>query len=126
VREVHDPSSHRILEGNGEPVCHDALIPTRGLDGNDVELEELDGVGRSIVVCADVRPKLVRPDHIALLTSEREAPEVVDELTSDLDVLARLTDVIDGAVVILPAALERNACLFWSGLDDLAAWLATR
>jgi hypothetical protein len=100
------------------------LIPTRGLNDDDVELEELDGVGRSVVACADDWPELVRPNHVALFTSEREAPGVVDDLAGDLDVLARLTDVIDGMVVILPVALERDACIYWSALDNVAAWLA--
>jgi hypothetical protein len=99
------------------------LISTSGLDGDDVELKEFDGVGKSVVMRADVRPELVRLDHVALLTSESEAPEVVDELIGDLDVLACLADVINGAVMIFSAALEGDACVFWSALDDLIAWL---
>jgi hypothetical protein len=97
-----------------------------GLDGDDVQLEELDGVGGSVVACANVWPELVSSDHIALLTSECEAPRVVDELAGDLDVLARLTDVIDGAVMIFSVALEGDACVFQSMLDDVAAWLAVQ
>jgi hypothetical protein len=121
MRKVHEPSSCRILEGHGEPVGHDALISTIVLDDDDVELEEFIGVGRSIITRADVWPELVRPNHVALLASESEAPEVVDELAGDLDVLAHLADVIDGAVMIFSAALERDACIFQSALDDLAA-----
>jgi hypothetical protein len=98
----------------------------RGLDSDDVELEELDGIGGSVVACADVRPKLVRPDHVALLTSVCEAPRVVDELVGDLEVLARLTNVIDGAIVIFSAALKGDACVYWSALDNVAACLTTR
>jgi hypothetical protein len=53
----------------------------RGLDGDDVELEEFNGVGGPIVTHAHVRPELLKPDHIALLASESEEPGVVDELT---------------------------------------------
>jgi hypothetical protein len=73
-----------------------------------------------------VRPELVRPDHVELLASESEAPGVVDELPSNLDVLASITDVIEGAVMIFSAALEGDACVFWSVLDDLAARLSAR
>jgi hypothetical protein len=51
--EVHELSSCHVLEGHREPVIHDALISTSGLDGDDVELEELDGNGGSIVANAD-------------------------------------------------------------------------
>jgi hypothetical protein len=44
MRKVHEPSSCHILEGHGEPVGHDVSISTRGLDGDDVELEELNGI----------------------------------------------------------------------------------
>jgi hypothetical protein len=89
------------------------LISIRVLNGDDVELEELDRVGGPIITRADVRPKLVWPDHVALLTSESEAPGVVDELPSNLDVLASSTDVVEGAVMIFSAALEGDACVFW-------------
>jgi hypothetical protein len=36
---------------------------------------------------ADVRPELVRPNHVVLLASESEALGVVNELPSDLEVL---------------------------------------
>jgi hypothetical protein len=87
MQKVHEPSSRRILEGPREPVSHDALISTRGLNDDDVELEELDGVGCPVVTRADIRPKLVRLEHIALLASKREAPMVVDELPGNLDIL---------------------------------------
>jgi hypothetical protein len=98
----------------------------RGLDGDDVELEELDGVGGPIVLRADVRLELVRPDHIALLANESKAPGVVDRVPGGLDVLASLADVIDGAVMILAAALKGDTCVFRSALDDLAAGLPAR
>jgi hypothetical protein len=44
VQNVHEPISRRIHEGHGEPVGLDALISTSGLDYDDVELEELDGL----------------------------------------------------------------------------------
>jgi hypothetical protein len=72
---------------------------------------------------ADVRPELVGPDHVALLASESKAPGVVDRLPGDLDVLASFADVVDGAVMIFAAALERDAGVFRSALDDLAAGL---
>jgi hypothetical protein len=65
----------------------------------------------SIITRADVRPKLVRPDHIALLASESEAPRVVDELPGNLDVLASIADVVDGTVMIFSAVLEGDACI---------------
>jgi hypothetical protein len=124
--EVHEPSSRRFLEGHGEPVGHHALISTRGLNDDDVELEELDGVGSPIITRADVWPKLVRPDHVALLASESEAPKVLDELPRNLDVLSSVTDVVEGAVMIFSAALEGDACVFRSALDDLAAGLSAQ
>jgi hypothetical protein len=60
------------------------------------------------------------------LASKREVPRVVDELPGNLDVLARVTDVMDGAVMIFSAALEGDACVFWTALDDLAAGLSMR
>jgi hypothetical protein len=102
------------------------LISTRGLDGDDVELEELDGVGGPIVPRADVRLELVRLDHIALLANESKAPGVVDRVPGGLDVLASFADVVDGAVIIFAAALKGDACVFRSALDDLAARLPTR
>jgi hypothetical protein len=74
----------------------------------------------------DVRPKLVRPDHVALMTSKSEERGVGDELPSKLDVLASIADVVEGAVMIFSAALEGDACVFWSALDDLAAGLSAR
>jgi hypothetical protein len=97
-----------------------------GLNGDDVELEEFDGVGGPVVTRADVRLELVRPDHIALLASESKAPGVVDRVPRGLDVLASFTDVVDGAVMIFAAALKGDACVFRSALDDLAAGLPTR
>jgi hypothetical protein len=85
-----------------------------GLDGNDVELEEFDGVGGPDVTRADVRLELVRPDHIALLASESKAPGVVDRVPGGLDVLASFADVVDGAVMIFAAALKGDACVFRS------------
>jgi hypothetical protein len=116
VGKVHEPSSRRILEGHGEPVGHHTLISTHGLNGNNVELEELDGVGRPIITRADVRPELVRPDHVALLASESEASRVVDELPSNPDVLASIGDVVEGALMIFSAVLEGDACVFWRAL----------
>jgi hypothetical protein len=92
----------------------------RGLNDDDVELEELDGVGGSSEskTCANVRPKLVGPDHVALLASESKTLGVVDGLPGDLDVLSSFADVIDGAVMIFAAALEGDVCVFRSALDD--------
>jgi hypothetical protein len=44
VRKVHETSLRCILEGHEEPVGLDALISMSGLDCDDVELEELDGL----------------------------------------------------------------------------------
>jgi hypothetical protein len=126
MRKIHEPSSRRIFEGHGKPIGHHTLISTRGLDGDDVELEEFDGVSGSVITRADVRLELVRPDHIALLASESTAPEVVDRVPGGLDVLASFANVVDGVVVIFTAALKGDACVFWSVLDDLAAGLPAR
>jgi hypothetical protein len=61
-----------------------------------------------------------------LLASESEAPRVVDELPGNLDILASIADVIEGTVIIFSAALEGDACVFRSVLDDLVAGLSTR
>jgi hypothetical protein len=98
--------ARHILEGHGEPIGHHTLISTHGLNGNDVELEELDGVGGPIIMHFDVWPELVRPDHVALLTSKSEERGVGDELPSNLDVLASIADVVEGVVMIFSAALE--------------------
>jgi hypothetical protein len=119
--KVHEPSPRRILEGHGKPIGHHTLISTRSLNSDDVELEELDGVGGPIVTRADVWPELVRPDHIALLASESKTPGVIDGLPGDLEVLAIFADVVDGTVVIFAAALKGDACVFRSTLDNLAA-----
>jgi hypothetical protein len=102
------------------------LISTHGLNGDDVELEKLDGVGGSSITRADVRLALVRPDHVALLVSESKAPGVVDRVPGDLDVLASFADVVDGAVMIFAAALKGDVCVFRSALDNLAAGLPMR
>jgi hypothetical protein len=102
------------------------LISTRGLNGDDVELEEFDGVGGPIITRADVRLELVRPDHIVLLASESKALGVVDRVPGGLDVLASFTDVVNGAVMIFAVALKGDACIFQSTLDDLVAGLPTR
>jgi hypothetical protein len=74
VRKIHEPSLRSILEGHGKPISHHTLVSMRGLNGDDVELEKLDGVGGPIITRADVRPELVGPDHVALLESESKAP----------------------------------------------------
>jgi hypothetical protein len=125
VRKIHEPSLRSVLEGHAKPISHHTLVSTRGLNGDDVELEKLDGVGGPIVSRADVRPELVGPDHVALLASESKAPGVVDRLPGDLDVLASFADVVDGAVVIFAAVLEGDVCMFRRALDDLAAGLPT-
>jgi hypothetical protein len=102
------------------------MISTRGLNSDDVELEELDVVGGLIITRADVWPELVGPDYVALLASVSKTPGVVDGLPGDLDVLASFTDVVNGAVMIFAAALEGDACVFRSALDDLAAGLPVR
>jgi hypothetical protein len=126
VRKIHEPSSRSVLEGHGEPICHGTLVSTRGLDGDDVELEELDGVGGPVVTCADVWLELVRPDDVALLASESKTPGVVDRVTGGPDVLASFADIVDGAVMIFAAALEGDVCVFRSTLDDLLAGLPAR
>jgi hypothetical protein len=98
----------------------------RGLNGEDVELEKLNGVGGPVIMRADVRPELVRLDHVALLASESEAPGVVDELPSNFDILASITDVVEGAVMICSAMLNGDACIFWSVLNDLAVGLSVQ
>jgi hypothetical protein len=98
----------------------------RGLDGDDIELEEFNGVCGSVLTRADVRLELVRPDHVALLASESKAPGVVDRVPEGLDVLASFADVVDGTVMIFAAVLKGDACVFRSALDDLAARLHAR
>jgi hypothetical protein len=115
-----------VLEGHGEPIGHGTLISTRGLDGDDIELEEFDGVSGPVVTRTDVWLELVRPDHVALLVSESKTPRVVDGVTGGPDILAGFADVIDGAVMVFTAALEGDACVFRSAMDDLAAGLPAR
>jgi hypothetical protein len=54
MRKIHEPSSQSVLEGHGEPIGHGTLISTRGLDGDDVELEEFNGVGGPVIARGDV------------------------------------------------------------------------
>jgi hypothetical protein len=77
VRKIHEPSPQSVFEGHGKPIGHRTLISTCGLNGDDVKLEEVDGVSGPIVMRADVWLELVRPDHIALLASESKAPRVI-------------------------------------------------
>jgi hypothetical protein len=126
MRKIHEPSSQSVFEGHGEPIGHRTLISTRGLDGDDVELEKFDGVCGPVVTRAYVRLELVRLDHVALLASESKAPGVVDRVPRSLDVLASFADVVDGAVMIFTAALQGDACVFRSALDDLATGLPAR
>jgi hypothetical protein len=115
--KIHEPSPQSVLEGHGKPISHHTLVSTRSLNGDDVELEKLDGVGGSIIMCADVRSELFGPDHVALLASESKAPGVVDRIPGDLDVLASFTDVIDGMVMIFAVAIKGDVCVFRSVLD---------
>jgi hypothetical protein len=126
VRKIYEPISWSIFEGHGKPIGHRTLISTRGLDGDNVELEEFDGVCGPVVTRADVWLELVRPDHVALLVSESKAPGVVDRVSGGLDVLASFADVIDGVIMIFEAALKGDACVFRSALDDLVAGLPMR
>jgi hypothetical protein len=88
------------------------LMSMCSLNGDDVELEEFDGVVGPVISRANVRLELVRPDHIALLASESKAPGVVDRVPGGLDVLASFADVVDGAVLIFAAVLKGDACIF--------------
>jgi hypothetical protein len=115
-----------VFEGHGKPIGHRTLTSTRGLNGDDVELEDFDGVGGPVITRADVRLEFVRPDHITLLASESKAPRVVDRVPGGFDVVASFVDVIDGAVMIFTAALKGDTCVFQSALDDLAAGLSAR
>jgi hypothetical protein len=126
MRKIHEPSSRCIFEGHGKPIGHHTLISTRGLNGDNVELEEFNGVGGPVITRADVQLELVRPDHIALLASESKAPGVVDRVPEGLDVLASFADVVDGTVMIFTAVLKGDACVIRSALDDLAAGLSAR
>jgi hypothetical protein len=126
MKKIHEPSPRSVFEGHGKPIGHHTLISTRGLNGNDVELEEFNGVGGPIVTRADVQLELVRPNHIALLASESKGPGVIDRVPGGLDILASFADVVDGVVMIFAATLKGDACVFRSALDDLAAGLPTR
>jgi hypothetical protein len=106
VRKIHEPHSRSVFEGHGEPIGHRTLISKRGLDGNDVELEEFNGVCSSVVTRTDVWFELVRLDHVALLASQSKAPRVVDRVPRGPDVLASFADVVDGAVMIFAVALK--------------------
>jgi hypothetical protein len=105
MRKIHEPSLQSVLEGHGKPISHHTLVSTHGLNGDDVELEKLDGVGGSIIVRANVRPELVGPDHVALLASESKAPGVLDRIPGDLDILASFANVVDVAAMIFVVAL---------------------
>jgi hypothetical protein len=126
MRKIHEPSLRSVFEGHWKPISHRTLVSTCSLNGGDIDLEKLDGVGGAIITRANIWLELVRPDHIALLASKSKTPGVVDRVPSDLDVLASLTDVIDGAVMIFVAPLEGDTCVFRSMLDDLAAGLPAR
>jgi hypothetical protein len=102
------------------------LISTHGLNSDDVELEELDGVVGPIITRADVRPEFFKPDHVMLLASESKTPGVVDEFPGDLDVLASFANVVEGTVMIFSVVLKGDMCVFWSALDDLPAGLSAR
>jgi hypothetical protein len=65
MRKIHEPSSRSIFEGHGKPIGHCTLISTRGLNSDDVELEEFDRVGGPVVTRADVQLELVRPNLMA-------------------------------------------------------------
>jgi hypothetical protein len=61
-----------------------------------------------------------------LLASESETPGVVDRVSGGPDVLASLADVVDGAVMIFTMALEGDARVLQSAMDDLAAGIPAR
>jgi hypothetical protein len=52
VWKIHEPSPHSVLEGHGKPISHHTLVSMHGLNGDDVELDKLDGVGGSIITRA--------------------------------------------------------------------------
>jgi hypothetical protein len=110
--KIHEPSLWSIFEGHWKPISHRTLVSTRGLNGDDVELEKFDRVGGAVITRADIWLELVRPDHIALLAIKCKTPGVVDRVLGDLDVLASFADVVEGAVMIFTAALKGDACVF--------------
>jgi hypothetical protein len=66
MRKIHEPSSRSVFEGHGKPISHRTLVSTRGLNGDDVELEKFDRVGGSVITRANVQLELVRPDHVGV------------------------------------------------------------
>ena len=47
--EVREPRGRGVLEGHGEPVRHDFVVASGGLDGQSVELQKLQGVVLAVV-----------------------------------------------------------------------------
>jgi hypothetical protein len=60
------------------------------------------------------------------MANEGEAPGVVEKIPKNLVVLASITDVVEGAVMIFSVVLEGDMCVLQSMLDDLTAGLSTR
>jgi hypothetical protein len=91
------------LRGHREPVGHDAPIASGRPNIGCVALQELDGIGGSIITRADVRPEARWPSHTTKGPRERrEAPEA---------------DVADLWLANLPNGLQ--------GVEDLTTSLAT-
>jgi hypothetical protein len=72
--EIHEPGPGRPRQGYGEVLGHDSLIPTCHEDGGGVDLQELGGVDRPIILLWQVGPELGRPDHHTQVRGQLHAP----------------------------------------------------
>jgi hypothetical protein len=74
LEEIHELGPDRPRQGYREVVGHYNLIPACRKDGSGVDLQELDGVNRPVVLLWQVGPKLGRPDHHTQVWGQRHTP----------------------------------------------------
>jgi hypothetical protein len=67
---VHEPSPGRPRQGNMEVCCHHGVVSTCCRDGDDVNLQEFQRVGRTVVLLQQVWPELGWPCRHAEMVHE--------------------------------------------------------
>ena len=110
------------LRAMGEPVRHDSVVAPCGLDGQGVELQELQGVVLYIVAWREVRAELDRPDNATEAASERNRHAVGDHAVGEggAEVTPCGSAILDDAVVAILPTLDVHACVLRGSLHDLA------
>ena len=71
--QIQEPRASSILESHGKPVRHDLFVAIGRFDALLIELQELRGVGGTVVARRQIRLELARPGDATQLGSEGAA-----------------------------------------------------